>query len=239
VDAIRAATAPFAAPAPSPALTPPGAEALGDLPLVEVPTGKPGTRLAVLLTGDGGWAGLDQGLAAALAEAGVPVVALDSLKYFWKRRTPEETAQAVGRIIRHYRVAWARDEVLLVGYSRGADLVPFLPPRMPAAERAAVRLVALFGPGEFAEFEVHAVDLFSALHRKDALPIAEAVAALGERPVLCVQGADESGSLCPHLAGQPSVRRSVLPGGHHFDGDYGKLARLVLDAAGPVPAPAR
>jgi type IV secretory pathway VirJ component len=236
-EALRAAAAELPPSAPMPAgSTQAFADSVRDLPLVEVPSGKPGTRMAVLLTGDGGWAGLDRGLAAALAEAGVPVVGLDSLKYFWKRRTPEETAEAIGRIVRHYRAAWGRDEVLLVGYSRGADLVSFLPPRMPEEVGAAVRLVAMLGPGTFAEFEVHAMDLLSGVHRKAALPTEEAVAALGDLPVLCIQGADESDTLCPKIAGRPNVRRWVLPGGHHFDRDYGKLAHLVLDAAGPSSA---
>jgi type IV secretory pathway VirJ component len=233
VEAIRTPVLALVPPAPVPA--PAASDGVGDLPLVEVPSAKPGTRLAVLLTGDGGWAGLDRGLAAALVEAGVPVVALDSVKYFWKRRTPDETAEAVTRIVRHYRAAWGREEVLLLGYSRGADLASFLPPRMPEDLRRTVKLVALLGPGEFAEFEVHALDYLGAPRRQGALPTAEAVMALGDLPVLCVQGADETDSLCPHLAARPSVRRQVLPGGHHFDRDYGRLAQLVLEAAGPAP----
>ncbi len=49
--------------------------------------------------------------------------------------------------------------------------------------------------------------------------------------LLCLQGADEKDSLCPHLEGRPEVVRVVLPGAHHFDRDYGKLARVILDAA--------
>ena len=40
---------------------------------------------AVLLSGDGGWAGLDKEVAAALAARGIPVAGIDSLRYFWQR----------------------------------------------------------------------------------------------------------------------------------------------------------
>jgi type IV secretory pathway VirJ component len=213
--------APLAPAAPAP---------VADLPLVEVAARRPGNRLAILLSGDGGWVGLDAGVAGALADAGVGVVGLDSLRYFWRRRTPEETAADVGRLVAHYRAAWGRDEVLLVGYSRGADVVPLLPPRLPDGARAAVRGLALLGPSTFAELEVHVVDLFSSRRRGSALSTEDAVRALpAGLPVLCVEGEDEHDSLCPRVASRPGVRRVVLPGGHHFDRDYAKLARLILD----------
>jgi type IV secretory pathway VirJ component len=39
--------------------------------------------MAVMYSGDGGWVGLDRDVAAVLAKAGVPVVGIDSLSYFW------------------------------------------------------------------------------------------------------------------------------------------------------------
>jgi len=67
---------------------------VADLPLVEVqPRGTPGRHLAVILSGDGGWAGLDREVAGALAEKGVPVVGWNSLQYYWTPRTPEGAAR--------------------------------------------------------------------------------------------------------------------------------------------------
>jgi type IV secretory pathway VirJ component len=228
--ALRAALDRLSAAAPPP--PPPGPEGVADLPVVEVPASGSDPRLAILITGDGGWVGIDKALASAFAEAGVSTVGLDALRYFWKRRTPEETAQAVARIARHYGAAWGRREVILVGYSRGADLAPFVAARLAPADRERLRLVALLGPGTFAEFEVHAIDIFSSVRRDAALPTEDAVrATAGHTRMLCVRGADEQDSLCPHLEDLPWVRQLVLAGGHHFDGDYQGIAKAVLDAA--------
>src|SRR3954452_9325833 len=54
------------------------------VPLVEVPASPASGRdeMAVLLTGDGGWAVTDRGLSEALAKGGIPVVGWNSLRYF-------------------------------------------------------------------------------------------------------------------------------------------------------------
>jgi type IV secretory pathway VirJ component len=234
--ASAVAAAPCAAAAPARgAEAPAAAPDVRDLPLVEVPAAGDGKRFAVMLTGDGGWVGLDRDVARTLAQAGVSVVGLDSLRYFWRHRTPDETARDVARIIQHYRSAWGRPEAILIGYSRGADIVPFLPARLPADARASLVLVAMLAPGTYAEFEVHVVDLFSSRRRSDATSTEKAVRADGGAvPMLCVQGADErDNSLCPRLVDLAWVKRVVLPGAHHFDHDYAKVGRLILEAAPP------
>src|SRR5262249_10189351 len=58
---------------------------VADLPLTDiVPDGAFKQRIAIILTGDGGWAGLDQGVAAALSAQGVRVIGLSTLKFFWQ-----------------------------------------------------------------------------------------------------------------------------------------------------------
>jgi type IV secretory pathway VirJ component len=225
---LAAASPATAAPEAPPAAAP----AIPDLPVVEVPAAGPGARMVLLLTGDGGWAPADKGLAAAFVQHGVPVAALNSLHYFWKRRTPEETARDVGRMLAHYRAAWGRPEVLLVGYSRGADIVPIVAGRLPPEERHHLRLVAMLGPSTFAELEVHAIDLFTSRKRSGAIPTEPAVRASGgATPMLCVYGSHEHGSLCPRLADLPWVKVVLRSGGHRIRGDFEELARAVLDAA--------
>src|SRR5262249_1291780 len=59
---------------------------VGDLPLVEVPAvGTPTGTLAVMISGDGGWASIDRDIGAELAARGVEVVGLNALRYFWTR----------------------------------------------------------------------------------------------------------------------------------------------------------
>src|SRR6185295_8933164 len=95
------------------AAVPPPPATLADLPLAEVLAAKPGPTFAVLLSGDGGWAGLDKKVAAALADKGVDVVGVDSLRYFWTPRTPQGLANDVDRVVRYYAAQWRKTGVIL------------------------------------------------------------------------------------------------------------------------------
>jgi len=203
-------------------------EDLAGLPIVEVPAKQPGTALAILISGDGGWAGIDKAVAASLAERGIAVVGVDSLRYFWKERTPQSTAADIERILQHYMAEWDRKEVVLIGYSQGADVLPFVVNRLPAQTRARVRLAAMLGPGAQAAFEFRLADWLSSSD-EDGLPIAPELRRMSDVRALCVYSdEEEDGSSCPDAA-SAALRAVSLPGGHHFGGDYDRVAALILE----------
>jgi len=201
------------------------APAIADLPVNEVHAGANSDEFALLLTGDGGWAGLDQELAAELAAHAVPTVGLNSLKYFWTERSPEEAAKDVARVMRHYLSAWRKQRVLLVGYSFGADVLPFIVNRLPADLRARVATVNLLGLDSTASFEVRISGwLGGDSGGPRTRPELERV---GSVPVLCIYGEGETDSICPELAAG-TVTRERIGKGHHFSGEYSVLADRIL-----------
>jgi type IV secretory pathway VirJ component len=206
---------------------------LGDLPVVEVPATGDSThsdRLAIMFSGDGGWAGLDQGVAASLAAQGIPVVGIDSLRYFWTARTPDGIAADTDRLIRYYLAHYAKQRVLLIGYSQGADVLPFALNRLPPATRAHVALAAVLGISAHALFEFHLSSWVSDSNAGPAtLPELER---LHDVPLLCIYGSDEDDSPCKKLVGTGATVVQ-LQGGHHFDGDYAGLARRIIAALRP------
>jgi type IV secretory pathway VirJ component len=223
VEAYRALASEAAGPTPPPRVP----LEVADLQPVEVTAPNGGGRFAVLLTGDGGWAEIDKSIAAALAARGVPVVGWSSLRYFWTPRTPEAAASDLTRLIEHYAAAWRRERVLLVGYSFGADVVPFLVNRLPEATRHRVDRVGLLGLSETAAFSFHVTSWLGGGgdRRYPTAPEVDRTAA----PVLCVSGSEEHDSVCAALH-SPRVRRLELPGGHHFGGQYDRIADALLSA---------
>jgi type IV secretory pathway VirJ component len=202
-------------------------QGLAELPLVELPVTKPGRLMAVIYSGDGGWRDIDKDIAGRLQQKGIPVVGVDSLRYFWSRKAPEQVAADLEQIIRHYRTAWERADVLLIGYSFGADALPFAYNRLPAELRASVTRIALLGLAGSADFEIHVTGWLGVAEHADSRPTAPELAKLPSALVQCFYGADESDTACtlPELKDAQLVRTA---GGHHFDGDYGKLADQIV-----------
>jgi type IV secretory pathway VirJ component len=205
------------------AALPPPPASLADLPLVEVPTAGNSDVFAVLLSGDGGWAGLDKDVASALAAQGISVVGLDSLRYFWTAQTPDTLAADLDRVLRYYAATWHKSHAVLIGYSQGADVLPFAVNRLPSASRSVVERTVMMGLGENASFEFHFTNWLGA---DSGLPILPEVARLDAGSTLCLYGKDEGDSLCPKVpAGH--VQAVQLAGGHHFGGAYDSLARRI------------
>jgi type IV secretory pathway VirJ component len=204
---------------------------LEDLPLVEVPaTGPERDILAVHITGDGGWGVTDKGLAADLAANGIPVVALNSLKYFWTRRTPDGAAADLGRILRHYLRAWAKRKVVLIGYSLGADVLPFMVNRLDENLLPAVGTAVFMGPSETVEFEFHLADWLGRSPGKGALPVVPEIERMRkEIVILCVYGEKDDDHICGRL--DPARVRSLgVQTGHRFGGSFAPISKAVLDA---------
>jgi type IV secretory pathway VirJ component len=222
----------LAAPPPSPARP----EAVSDLPLVEVAATGTSPYLAVILSGDGGWASLDKEVAGVLAVHGVPVVGLNCLQYFWRARTPDGLATDLARVLHHYMTAWGKDRVVLAGYSFGAEVLPFAANRLPQPLRDSVALVALLGPSPKAEFEFHIGDWLGH-SASTAQPVAPELGRLKPTRVLCFYSESEADSPCREV--DPAFGAGVgFEGGHHFGGAYREIGdRILADLEGPAATP--
>ena len=201
---------------------------LRGIPLIELPVAQ-ARRLVVFLSGDGGWAAFDRGVAAALNSAGIAVLGWDSLSYFWQARPPDVLARDLARVIEQFSARWQVHSVVVAGFSFGASSVPFAVSRLPVSVRAHIVKVVLLSPTATTSFEFR-LSQWLGSNSADSAVVAPEIAKLAPLPVWCVRGEDDSEAACPPLA--PPSRVVSLPGDHHFNGDYATLARLI--AAPPL-----
>ncbi len=203
------------------------------LPLVERSAERGGSAIALLLTGDWGWQPFEDALSTQLAADGVPVIALISPEYFARRRTIGETASAIEQVIRLYSSVWHRRQILLIGYSRGAGVLPFVVSRLPPDLRRRITEVTLIGLGSNIDFRVRRRLPFWTAHDELQIPVRPEVDKLRGLNVVCVQGEDEDESLCPKLP--PGLaQKMVEPGGHSLDVDPRELARKIEAVSKPA-----
>ncbi len=205
--------------------------ALADLPLVNItnPAAKNTDTFAIFLSGDGGWADFDQNLSKLFAAHGMPVVGWSTLKYFWTEKDPARASADLSRVISYYSRLWGRSRVALIGYSFGADTLPFMVDRLPAAQQAQIGAVALMGTGKTAQFEFSTLDWFNARH--SGLATMPAIVKLDNAKTICIFGADDKNSVCPILP-RGQAEEIELPGGHHLGGAYAQIADPVLAKLG-------
>ena len=197
--------------------------------LTEVPASHSrGNTMAILYTGDGGWRATDRGLAKILADRGIPVVAVNTLHYFWTRRTPEGAANDFARILAHYLAAWKKEKAIVIGYSYGADVLPFILNHLSQRIVSHVELVALLAPTRVVDFKFHIGQWFFRYTPKKAKPVLPEVEKLKNLKVLAFCGDQDSESLCRNLS--PGIAKTVfLHGGHRFDKFYGVIAQDILN----------
>lgn len=207
---------------------------LRTLPLVEERAPQPGRTFAFIFTGDGNWALLVRELARELCEAGISSVGLKARTYLLRRRRPGDVAKHVERVLRHYLAAWEQDQVVLIGLSRGADLLPFVVRRLPIDLRKRVRLLALFSAASTTNFRFHWGDLLGFRERPRDVPVIPELQAVRGIPVLCVNGSRDAASLGPALpAGVAEVVE--VDAGHNLDRDHRLAAELILQRlSGPA-----
>ena len=129
--------------------------------------------------------------------------------------------------MRYYLSAWKLNHVVLIGYSFGADILPFAYNRLPEDLRSKVILLSLLAPSRAATFEI---EIFEWLGAKsdDGLPLEPEVRKIEPGKLQCFYGEEEAEeSLCT-LDLMRQAETIKRPGSHHFDENYQPIADAIL-----------
>ncbi|PLK69794.1 type IV secretory pathway protein AcvB [Rhizobium sp. TH135] len=197
------------------------------LPLTVLDATPSRDTMAVIYSGDGGWRDLDSQVGTNLQAAGIPVVGVDSLRYFWSKKTPEQTSEDLSTIIHTYEKRWKVKHVILIGYSFGADILPAAYNGLPDKLKSRVAQVSLLALSHQADYEVSVSGWLGSSGTGSADPLRD-VGKIEPARVQCMFGTDEEDDACKDLVGGP-VETIGIKGGHHFDGDYPALAKRIVD----------
>lgn len=207
--------------------TPPSEDDTLGLPLTVLETTPTHDTMAVIVSGDGGWRDIDSEVGAELQKNGIPVVGLDSLHYFWTKQTPEQVGRDLARIVAHYRGTFGVKNVMLVGYSFGADIMPDAYNRLPPALKNSVPLISMMAMSGFADYEISVMGIIGASDASAGTAVMDAINRIDPKKLQCIYGSDEEDDPCPTLADK-GIEAIRIEGGHHFDEDYPALAQKLI-----------
>jgi len=184
-------------------------------------------ELIIYITGDGGWNNFNQQMIQEFANQGYGAIALNSRKYFWSGKSPEDFARDITQLTNYYLQAWNKSSVIIAGYSFGADVTSFLPNRLPAELRKKIKRIALISPSASTDFVIRLSDLVGEtenLNRR--YKVKPEIDQIG-LPVVCTFGKEEVKVLKTSLESRKDLKTIELPGDHRYNNNFGLLVKTL------------
>lgn len=197
-----------------------------NLPITFIPArGKEDLPLAFFISGDGGWGGFDHGVSKMLSEKGMAVIGLDAQKYFWKEKQPQQTSDDMASAIDYYLKLLNKNSFVVVGYSFGACIAPFVANNFPASIRNCVKGVYCLSPDLTGDFEIHVADMIH-FKTKDKYYVPDEMEKIKPLNPVCIYGVEESKELRNHFSAL-GIKVETLPGNHRYEDDYKAIATII------------
>jgi type IV secretory pathway VirJ component len=193
------------------------------IPLLEFKSAGTIDYYVIFLTGNGGYRNLAHSLTNYLNSKKISVLAINTKKYLWAKKPPAQIALDLETLLERYNEKWGLNRVVLIGYSMGAEVIPFAVNCMEEKYKDELSNIILIGPWQKATFKINLLDFFFEIN-KGADIYSELLKMKTKKA--CVICDDNKISICQKdLEG--IIDHYFLKGGHHFGGDYMTLSKLI------------
>jgi len=199
-----------------------------DLPL-EISKTKGSLDVLVLyLTGDGGSNDFNEQIIGQFEKQGYGLVALNSRKYFWDKKSPQVFANDMELLCNYYLKEWGKSSLIIAGYSFGADVGIFLPRLLTAGLQQKIARIVLISPSASTDFEIHLSDMVGGKENVNRRYKVETEIAKNKLPIICTFGEQEELILKSSLKNNKNVTIHLLPGDHRYDNNFDLLIKTIV-----------
>ncbi len=178
------------------------------------------------ISGDGGFNKFSTAFCQSLNNKGYDVYALNARSYFDDKKTPEQTTNDIRNYLNKKLAGRKSRKVVLIGYSFGADVLPFILNRLPK-NVLDVPVSFIMAPSSSTDFEIHWSDIFGGNTKRDMDVVTE-INKLNDDNIVIINSSDEH-ELALNKISLKKYTHEVLPGGHHFDGDTDQIINVILN----------
>jgi len=196
-----------------------------DLPMKEWDASAHNKPLVFYLSGDGGLNKFSNELCSSINKEGFDVDAMDSKSYFWSKKTPDQTAADISDFLSKKIARRPNQQIVLIGYSFGADILPYVLNRLPKNIVNKIKVSFLMASSGSTDFVIHIADLFGSGKRR-GMDVLTEVNKIANQKIVILNSSDDKGL----DAGKVTIKHvtEILPGGHHFDGDIDEITKTIL-----------
>lgn len=179
------------------------------------------------ISGDAGFNTFSKNFGKELHAFGYDVFALDSKAYFWDQKTPEQTSSDIENYINKQLVDRKDQKVIIVGYSFGADVTPFVYNRFSENLKNKVQKVFIIGPSKSNDFKIHLEEYFGQ-EIKGSLPVIPEINKMQNVPLMVVLSDFEFANF-PYnkITLRDDYQMKHLAGDHHYGGNTQMLADFI------------
>jgi type IV secretory pathway VirJ component len=182
--------------------------------------------LIFYISGDGGYTSFSDSLCGTINKAGYKVIALNSKSYFLDKKTPQQTTQDIVNCLNSQFGKRKNQQFVLVGYSFGADIAPFVANALPDSIRKKMVSVVLLSPSTSTDFEIHVWDMLGGKKKRSMDVVAE-VNKMGLQKTAILSGTDENDFPDNNIKLKNFTSEKLL-GGHRYEGNTKEVAKTIM-----------
>jgi type IV secretory pathway VirJ component len=184
------------------------------------------------ISGDSGFNTFSKGMGDNLHALGYDVFALDTKSYFWEHKTPKKASHDIEKYINKQLKGRENQQVIIVGFSFGSEVAPFIYNRFSGDLKSKVQKVFIIGPTTTNDFKIDLneyVDNDEISSTQNLLVIPE-INKMGNVPVIVVLSDDEFTAFpYEQITLGKNYQMKHIAGDHHYGGNTKMLADFIND----------
>jgi type IV secretory pathway VirJ component len=182
--------------------------------------------LVFYISGDGGYTSFSEGVCTTINKAGYKVTSLNSKSYFDDQKTPKQTTDDIVNYLNDEFNKRKDQQFILIGYSFGGDITPFIINLFPDSIKKKLISVVLLSPSTSTDFETHVWDKLG-LKKKRSMNVVAEINKLGAIKTTIILGDDDADFPINSIKLKNYVHE-LLPGGHHYEGNTDEVGKTIM-----------
>lgn len=147
--------------------------------------------LVIFFTGDSGSNSFSEKLTDGLCADSIPLMTVNSFKFFSRRKTPQQTLDSIMPYIALNLKKYNRRKFIFAGYSFGSEVIPFIYNLMSDEWKARVEFIVLVSPSDNSDFKTHFLDQLGITFRLWPYDVLHEIMKIDKKKIIVFWGKDE------------------------------------------------